>query len=113
MASYQVLYTPRDKLIAAAKANGWTEQSGDSLLDAVGDHYSFEEVDSEYRTLDEAVARAKRLVVEERDFFGVTSVEELERQLVVPADNYYEWVPVTRYNVDETGIIETHRVEAA
>ena len=34
---YQVLYTNRAKLVAAAVAEGWTEESGESLLDAVGD----------------------------------------------------------------------------
>jgi len=103
---FQVLYTDRDKIVAAAKEAGWTEDSGESLLDAVGDHYSFEEVEGEYKTLDEAIKRAKQLVIEERDFFGVTSVEELDRQLVVPEDNYYDWIVVTRRNVDETGVVE-------
>lgn len=111
MASFQVLYTPRDKIVAAAEANGWTEASGESLLNAVGDHFTFEEVESEYRTLDEAVVRAKRLVTDERDFFGQTTVAGLERQLIVPADNYYDWVVVSRHNVDETGVIETVRCE--
>lgn len=113
MAKFQVLYTPRAKLVAAAEANGWTEQSDESLLDAVGDHYSFEEVDSEYPTLGEAVTRAKRLVTDERDFFGQTSVEHLERRLTVPEDNYWSWEVIARHNVDETGVIETVDCEIA
>jgi hypothetical protein len=112
---FQVCYTPRAKLVAAAKANGWTEDGGESgdnnLLDAVGDYFSFEEVDSEYPTLGEAITRARRLVTDERDFFGQTTVEEQEYQLTIPADGIREWVTVARHNVDETEHVETVREE--
>lgn len=110
---FRVTFTPRAKLVAAAKAAGWTEASGESLLDAVGDHFSFEEVDSEYPTLDEAIVRAKRLVTEERDFFGQTTVEEMEYRLAVAADNFWQWGTVVRHNVDETGVIEVVRQDEA
>lgn len=104
---FLVLYTPRDKVVAAAKQNGWTAESGDSMLDAVGDHFSFEEEDSRYTLFENALARAKELVVTERDLFGQTTVAEEEWRLIVPADNYSDWETVYRHNVDETGLIET------
>jgi hypothetical protein len=94
-------------MVAAAKAKGWTEESADSLLDVLGNFEEFEEVDSEYPTLGEAVNRGVQLINAGRDFFGQVSVEELQYRLTVPADNFYSWEVVTRYNVDETGIVES------
>jgi putative SOS response-associated peptidase YedK len=52
-------------------------------------------------------------VNDERDFFGVVTIEEQEYRLIVPADRYYEWLTTVRHNVDETGIIETIREDEA
>lgn len=106
---FQLSYTPASKLIAAAKANGWTEDSGDSLLDACGDHFTFEEAHSEYDSLDDAVRNGQQLIERGLDFFGQVSVEEQEYLHVV--DDYYEWETVADHQVDETGLIETVRRE--
>jgi hypothetical protein len=105
---FQVRYTPRHAVIAAAKGNGWTEESGDSLLDACGDHFSFEVADSNHKTLEAAVERAKQLILDELDLFGETSVEEQEYVINLP-EGFGEWERVARSNIDETGLVETVR----
>jgi hypothetical protein len=108
---FVVRYTPAAKVLAAARKNGWTPESGESLLDAVGDHFSFEETDSVHASVENAVKRAQELIHKGRDLFGQTSVHEEEYRLIVPEDNYSDWEIVTRHNVDETGVIESIREE--
>lgn len=100
-------------MVAAATANGWTEDGELSLLDTI-DHFGMEKVESSHKTLDAAVERAKQLVNDEQDFFGQATVEEQEMRMVTDEDFggvTVSWEPLNRYHVDETGVIETVRCE--
>lgn len=108
---FQVCYYPRAKMESAARDKGWTENGPVGLLDVLTNFETFEEVYSENPTLAEAAAVAKRLVSEDRDFFGQATVEEQEYLLVVPEDNYRLWETVATHSVDETGLVETVRWE--
>jgi len=111
MPFYRVEWFEADTITRKARKRGWKGQSDDrSCLDLVDPESEGLGSWLDFNTLDEAVAKARLISQQGRDFFGCPRIEELE--CGKDEDGIPEVKMLRGFEVDDTGIINEWRESA-